>query len=110
MSLESSVGSDAPFEGCLSQAAAKCLYVQDDELLTALFEPDDCMVTASHKMFATSPSPLCSGLENPNIGKHLHVHPVSAVWGYFPEGERPNICSCFVTKVSRINERPIVRI
>jgi choline dehydrogenase-like flavoprotein len=26
-----------------------------------------------------------SGLQNPNIGKHLHLHPASAVWGVFDE-------------------------
>lgn len=30
-----------------------------------------------------------SGLRNPNIGRHLRLHPATGVWGVFPEEVRP---------------------
>ncbi|WCJ29007.1 Long-chain-alcohol oxidase FAO4A [Euphorbia peplus] len=45
-----------------------------------------------------------SGLKNPNIGKHLHLHPVTMVWGYFPEShEKKSYEGGVMTAMSTVN-------
>jgi long-chain-alcohol oxidase len=43
-----------------------------------------------------------SGLKNPNIGKHLHLHPVVMAWGYFPNSTKISYEGAILTAMSKI--------
>ncbi|OMO93687.1 hypothetical protein COLO4_16744 [Corchorus olitorius] len=53
---------------------------------------------------ALSTPPLLkrSGLKNGNIGKNLHLHPVTMTWGYFPEEEKKSYEGGIMTAMSTV--------
>ncbi|XP_050215231.1 long-chain-alcohol oxidase FAO4A [Mercurialis annua] len=53
---------------------------------------------------ALSTPPLLkrSGLKNRNIGKNLHLHPVTMAWGYFPEESKKSYEGGIMTAMSTV--------
>jgi long-chain-alcohol oxidase len=43
-----------------------------------------------------------SGLKNPNIGKHLHLHPVVMVWGQFPNCTKKSYEGAILTAMTKV--------
>ncbi|XP_078163907.1 long-chain-alcohol oxidase FAO4A-like [Carex rostrata] len=46
-----------------------------------------------------------SGLKNPNIGKHLHLHPVVMVWGQFPNCTKKSYEGAILTAMTKVQSK-----
>lgn len=46
-----------------------------------------------------------SGLKNPNIGKHLHLHPVVMAWGHFPDSTKRSYEGAILTAMSKVQSK-----
>ncbi|KAJ4746346.1 Long-chain-alcohol oxidase [Rhynchospora pubera] len=46
-----------------------------------------------------------SGLKNPNIGKHLRLHPVVMAWGHFPNCEKKSYEGAILTAMAKVKSK-----
>lgn len=94
-----------PVNGIKTVTGVKASWTTRDRTLT-----QNLTITAKRVIVSAGSlnSPLVllrSGLTNPNIGRNLHIHPTSMVWGVFPHRTNPWEGSILTTAVTSLEDQ-----